>query len=456
MSKNLRAAVAIALSVALAGGFISLTAAAASAATSPAKHADDYNGDGFRDYATAESLAGEVTVTYGTASGPGTQKRTFTQNTAGIPGSVEENEAFGMSLAPADYNRDGYADLAVGDPLQKVGKRDRQGMVVILWGSKSGLTGKVSTLRNDSPVSGQWFGESLATGDFNGDGKADLAVSQPTAVTVYHGGFSTSGATGKVTGFGVTGGNTQMEQASSLVAGKVDKDKSTDLYVLGRGRSKGRDTSAAWFIRGGSTLKPGKTETYNALGSWYRPAAAIADFDKNGYGDLAVSDPMYNKEAGSVFVLRGGSTGPSTWYRLSQSSAGVATAPAPFEWFGFALSAGDVNHDGHPDLAVGVPGEKVGSAQLAGGAHVLYGGKQGLSGAGSRWITRGTSGIPGSITAYDFFGGELRLRDFDRDGDSDVLVGAQDKPSVLIPSAGRQGLATASARELPLEPVFPQ
>lgn len=72
---NTRLVLATAAAVSLTGGLLTLSTATASAA--PAKHADDFNGDGYRDYATPGY--GEFTVTYGTATGPGSKSRTFTQ-----------------------------------------------------------------------------------------------------------------------------------------------------------------------------------------------------------------------------------------------------------------------------------------------------------------------------------------------------------------------------------------
>ncbi|WP_405843401.1 FG-GAP and VCBS repeat-containing protein [Streptomyces sp. NBC_01518] len=455
-TKSHRLVLATAAAASLTGGLLTLAVGPATAAT-PAKYADDFNGDGYRDYAVGDS--GSVTVTYGTAKGPGTKVKTFNQNSAGIPGTAGDaggySDGFGESLANADFNRDGYADLAVGDHSEKVSGKVAAGAVTIVWGSASGLGSKATRI----PATARTyygFGDALATGDFNGDGKADLAVSDGVAtVYVYRGGFSTSGTTGKVTKHVPSPSAADVFEPTGLVAGKVTKDKATDLYVLGQGYKNDRMTQAAWFLRGGTTVKSGKFTTYDSSSPDYSPTGVVADFDKNGYGDLAVSDTPYNKGAGSVVVMRGGATGPTTNYRLTQSTSGVISAPAKGDSFGTALSAGDTNRDGYPDLAVGVPEEKIGSAEVAGGAHVLRGGRSGLTGKSSQWFSRATAGVPGGPAESAMFGLYVRLRDLDRDGDADLLISDNNDPSVLL-LAGSTGITTANATEPALRADFPQ
>ncbi|WP_328749535.1 FG-GAP and VCBS repeat-containing protein [Streptomyces sp. NBC_00285] len=452
---SFRLALATATAVSLTGGLLTLSVGAASAAT-PAKYADDFNGDGFRDYAVA-GLGGDFTVTYGTATGTGTTTKTFTQSSAGIPGTAGDaggyGDMFGLDVAAADLNRDGYADLAVADFTEKVSGKVSSGAVTILWGRKTGLTGTDATRLKVTARSDQGFGKEIETGDFNGDGKADLAIADAfSSVYVYRGGFAKSGTTGKVTKHTLDA----TFENTGMVAGKVTKDKATDLYVLGQGYHSDKMTQDAWFLRGGSTIKPGKVTVVNSSTPDYSPTGVVADFDKDGYGDLAVSDTRSNNKAGSVVVWRGGSTGPTTKYRLTQSTSGVATAAAAREYFGSDLSAGDTNGDGYPDLAVGVPYENVGSVEDAGGVHILRGGKSGLTGKNSQWFTRASAGVPGSPTQYENFGSLVRLRDIDRDGDKDLVVSNDYYgPSLLLPGTG-SGITATGARELNVAPVFPQ
>ena len=71
------------------------------------------------------------------------------------------------------------------------------------------------------------------------------------------------------------------------------------------------------------------------------------------------------------------------------------------------LAAGDFNHDGAADLAVGVPFEDVGSITDAGAVNALYGSAAGLSGVGSQLFSQDTPGVGSSAEDFDRFGAVL-------------------------------------------------
>jgi hypothetical protein len=154
----------------------------------------DFNGDGFADLAVGvpnEDVgsivdAGGVNVLYGSASDlSATGNQFWTQNSSGVRDTAEAKDFFGSSLAVGDFNGDGFADLAIGVSQEDVGSLADAGGVNILYGSASGLsvtgnqfwTQNSPGIRNTAEASDN-FGWSLAVGDFNGDGFADLAVGQ--------------------------------------------------------------------------------------------------------------------------------------------------------------------------------------------------------------------------------------------------------------------------------------
>jgi hypothetical protein len=103
--------------------------------------AGDFDQDGFADLAagvSGEELgAGVVSVLFGSSGGlTRAGGQLFTQ----VGGAVEAIDRFGASLAAADYDHDGFLDLAAGAPFETVGSIPEAGAVSVLYGSGGGLT----------------------------------------------------------------------------------------------------------------------------------------------------------------------------------------------------------------------------------------------------------------------------------------------------------------------------
>jgi hypothetical protein len=72
-----------------------------------------------------------------------------------------------------------------------------------------------------------------------------------------------------------------------------------------------------------------------------------------------------------------------------------------------AYANSDFNNDGRDDLAIGVPGESVGSKQFAGAVNVLYGSSSGLAATGNQFWTQDSSGVEETAEDSDQFGRAL-------------------------------------------------
>jgi hypothetical protein len=186
-------------------------------------------------------------------------------------------------------------------------------------------------------------------------------------------------------------------------------------------------------------------ERRTASGDALAAAAAVsveADFDNDGFADLAVGVPREgvgsNELAGAVNVLDGSANGlTSTGSQLFfQGGGGVSDAAEPFDFFGNALAAGDFDNNGFIDLAIGVPGEDIGTIADAGAVNVLYGSASGLSASGGQFFSQNTPGVFGGAETEDGFGSALGVGDFDNDGFADLAIGV---PSEGLGTAARAG-----------------
>jgi hypothetical protein len=158
----------------------------------------DFDGDGEHDLAAGspdrsggdvEPGVGAVSVFRGQPGGPSGDARWVFEGT-------ETSASLGAALAAGDFDGDGFDDLAAGAPGASVGG----GRVSLFLGGPSGLPHAPDLVEEGVPFAS--LGGSLAGADFDGDGLADLAVGAPLeggcpteygcagAVHVWHGSVS--------------------------------------------------------------------------------------------------------------------------------------------------------------------------------------------------------------------------------------------------------------------------
>jgi hypothetical protein len=200
------------------------------------------------------SGGGAVNIIYGTAEGlAASGNQMWHQNSTGILGGAETNDVFGESLASGDFDGDGYDDLAVGVSSESIGEIFRAGAVNVIYGASEGLAASGNQMwHQDSPgilggaETNDVFGESLASGDFDGDGYDDLAVG---AKGEYIGDIPDAGMVNVIYGTSeglASSGNQIWHQditdiageaqgydhfGNSVAAGNFNGDRSSDLAV---------------------------------------------------------------------------------------------------------------------------------------------------------------------------------------------------------------------------------
>jgi hypothetical protein len=144
--------------------------------------------------------AGRVHLAFGSATGldlDGARVRTITEDTfldagvAGQPGRSDWVDRFGSALSAGDFDGDGIAGLAIGAPFRDsvdgagVRIRDAGAVYVIAADGPGGLdTPRLQVLTQGGSLgetreADDRFGSAVSFGDFDADGRKDLAVGVP-------------------------------------------------------------------------------------------------------------------------------------------------------------------------------------------------------------------------------------------------------------------------------------
>ncbi len=155
----------------------------------------DFDNDGYDDLVIGVPLedwstlvdSGVVQVLYGSVDGPvATDNQLWRQGADGLLDTTEAGDELGHALTVGDFNNDGYDDLAIGVPYEGIDSEPEAGAVAVLYGTSGGLSATGDDLFHQGTgvidgelEDGDYFGSSLAAGDFDGDWYDDLAIGVP-------------------------------------------------------------------------------------------------------------------------------------------------------------------------------------------------------------------------------------------------------------------------------------
>jgi hypothetical protein len=239
----------------------------------------------------------------------------------------------------------------------------------------------------------------VAVGDFNGDGKLDLAVANASSNNVS---VLLGNGTG---GFGAATNYAVGAPPHSVAVGDFNGDGTLDLAVGNNGSNN------VSVLLGNGTGGFGTATNYAAGSSPH--SVAVGDFNGDGKPDLAVA----NQNSNNVSVLLGngnGTFGPAINYA-------VVTTPE-------SVAVGDFNGDGKPDLAVANGGSGV-------SVSVLLGNGDGTFGAATDYAV-GTRPVSVAVGDFNGDGGpDLAVANFYSNNVS-VLLNQAPLPRTTMASSG--------------------
>lgn len=349
--------------------------------------AGDLNGDGWPDAVVASTelslaahLGGGVLVF---AGGPAGLDAAPAQTFAG----AGSQDTFGRAVVLADVNLDGQTDLLIGADRQDRGYTNN-GAVHLHLGIEGGLFAPTPTVWV-GPQDYDRLGSALAVCDFDGDGWPDLAA-------------------GAV-------------DATDRNAGTQAEDQGA-VFVY-RGSADGYSERAD-FVLYGQVLEDGAWVGAPALGMG--ASLAAGDLDGDGLCDLAAGAPDAHlfggaSEDGAVFVFAG--TQREGLMLTREPVAVLAASRGDDGELGRSLAIADL--DGQPGAELVVTHWQSDARASTGGAVRVFPGPEVMAAdVADPLAPDDAAWWVGGLSASDYLGASVALRDADGDGSTDVVVGA--------------------------------
>jgi hypothetical protein len=296
------------------------------------------------------------------------------------------------------------------------------------------------------------FGNSMIVGDFNGDGKPDLAVGSREedsprgilntgAVSLFFGGttFQTlKNLSVDSAGHSLNNANATMFGSVSeylgdmLAVGDFDGDKIDDLIIVAQ-KNGNYTSNKIYILYGGSNFTTNMTtnsaQTVLKPTSMHVSGITTGDLNGDGVDDIAIADNYNNK----VYIVYGSKTRKTGTIDLTTSSDSIISRQSIDAETVASVAIGDLNGDGKKDLAIGVPNEGDTTTGLTGNGKIFL--RKGTGSALPKTIDL-DSGMDVTITGgykeehlgnslYDAnYLNSLMFSDVNGDGIPDLIMGS--------------------------------
>ncbi|GDX82115.1 hypothetical protein LBMAG42_39260 [Deltaproteobacteria bacterium] len=277
-------------------------------------------------------------------------------------GATSSTDALGTAVTTGDFNKDGKADIAIGVP----GYNGAAGAVYVYVGTSTAPSTTPSVTLTVPSGAGK-FGYSLDSGDVNGDTYLDLIVGAPYSTTT------------------------------------TTNDGAVWVY---HGSSSGLSSTMSTKLTGSATAS-----------AYFGNAVACGDVNGDGYSDVVIGEYGYSSSTGRAWIYAGSSSGVSTTVR-------TLTGLTSGDQYGWSVSAGkSATTDVYSEMAVGAPARSTNKGRVS-----LY------TGASTFFTT--------TPTKVDYDGGNNNYRygysvsvegSYNGDAYADMVVGAVTATSAANP-----------------------